>query len=94
MDLEFIHSNAWRLMTFGMAAAVGFAFLINRTRRQPDAQLPNRQAAGWIMILVSIAVTIALGVRVFSSFGPTAGAASLVLAVLAGGLLVLLAGHD
>ncbi|MDC8450873.1 MAG: hypothetical protein LV473_21315 [Nitrospira sp.] len=77
-----------------MAAASGFAFLINRTRRQPDAQLPNRQAAGWIMILVSLGITIALGARVLSSFGSTAGVASLVLAVLAGGLFVLLAGRD
>ena len=94
MEFEFIHSNAWRLITFGMAVASGFAFIINRTRRQPDAQAPNRQAAGWIMILVSLGVTVGLAVWAFSSFGSAAGAASLVLALLAGGLLVLLTGRD
>ena len=94
MDLEFVHSNTWRLITFGMAAAAGFAFIINRTRRQPDAQQPNRQAAGWVMILLSLGVVVGLGGWVFSSFGSAAAASSLVLAAIAGGLLVLLAGRD
>jgi len=94
MEFKFISSNAWRLITFGMAAAAGFAFIINRARCQPDAQAQNRQVSGWIMIVLSIAIVVGLCVWVFTGFGFVAGFASLVLSIMAGGLLVLLAGRD
>ncbi|WP_173178979.1 hypothetical protein [Desulfosarcina ovata] len=94
MDYDFFQSNAWRLITFGMAATSGFAFIINRTRRQPDAQAANRQVAGWIMILASLAIAIGLGIRSFSSFGSLAGGVSVVLALVAAGFIVMIAGRD
>jgi hypothetical protein len=91
MNVNFIYEIAWRFMTLTMAAAAGFAFIINRIRREPDAQLPNRQAAGWFLILASIGSSIALEISVFYWFGYAAAIASLFVAVLGGGLFVLLA---
>ena len=92
-DFEFLSETGWRLMALGIGAALGFAYIINRTRLEPDAQMPNRQAAGWILILLSLLVAVALGVWVLMSYGGQAGAAALVGALVLGGLLVLLAGR-
>jgi len=92
--LDFFKSNSWRLHTFGIAATLGFAFIINRARRGADAQLPNRQAAGWVLISVSLIVCVALIIDTVRLFGLTGTLQSLILAVLAAGILVLLSGKD
>jgi FtsH-binding integral membrane protein len=92
--LEFLKSNSWRLHTFGIAATLGFAFIINRIRRGEDAQLPNRQAAGWVLISVSLLVCLALIIDTARLFGLAGALVSLVLAVLAAGILVLFSGKD
>jgi len=92
--LDFFKSNSWRLHTFGIAATLGFAFIINRARRGADAQLPHRQAAGWVLISISLIVCVALIIDTVRLFGLTGTLPSLVLAVLAAGILVLLSGRD
>jgi hypothetical protein len=94
MGFEFLQSNTWRLITFGITITFGFAFIINRTRREPDAQTSNRQAAGWVMILGSLAIAIGLNIWVFVSFGGLAGVASIVLSLIAAGILVILSCRD
>jgi len=82
------------LHTFGIAATLGFAFIINRARHGADAQLPNRQAAGWVLISVSLLVCIGVFINTVRLFGLAGTVTSLVLAVLAAGILVLLSGRE
>jgi len=91
--LDFLKSNSWRLHTFGIAAALGFAFIINHVRHGADAQLPNRQAASWVLISVSLIVCVAVIIDTVRLFGLAGTLASLVLAVLASGILILLSGR-
>jgi drug/metabolite transporter (DMT)-like permease len=91
---EIIKSVSWRLHTFGIAAALGFACIINRIRRQPDAQLPHRQTAGWIMICAALALTLILLIDTFRTSGFTGGIASLIVAVFVAFILVILAGRE
>jgi hypothetical protein len=89
----FVSESGWRLMTLGIGATVGFAYIINRTRLEPDAQRPNRQVAGWILIFLSLLVAALLGIWVFSLYGVAGGVAALLGSVVLGSVLVLLAGR-
>lgn len=91
---DFLKSHSWRLHTFGIAAMLGFAFIINHTRRGADAQLPHRQAAGWVLISVSLLVCIGVIIDTALQFGLEGTLASLVLAVPAAGILFFLFGRD
>lgn len=90
LSLDFIREGRWLALTGGIGGALGFAFLINLIRLQPDAQLPNRQVAGWIMIVLALAVAIALTIYTFMSYGRVGGFSALLGASFAAGVLVLL----
>jgi FtsH-binding integral membrane protein len=92
--LEIVKTKAWRLHTFGIAAAVGFAYIINRIRSQPDAQLPQRQTAGWIMICVALALALILLIDTFRISGFIGGITSLIVAVFVAFILIALAGRS
>jgi hypothetical protein len=91
---DFLKSDSWRLHTFAIAATLGFAFLINRTRQGADAQLPNRQAVGWALLSLSLTVCIAVIIDTVRIFGFAGTLVALVLAALTAGVLVLLSGRD
>jgi len=90
---EYLGSNAWRLHTFGIAATLGFAYIINRARRGADAQLPHRQAAGWVLIYASLIAALALLIDTFRLFGLFGGVLSLAAGMMAAGILVILSGR-
>ena len=90
-SIEFLQSKAWWLLTLGLAGALGFAILINGARSGYDAQTSSRQAAGCILIAVSVGIAISLSIWIFNSFGTRGGLAALFLAGAGAVILILLA---